>query len=141
VGRVIIELFKDIVPKTAENFRALCTGEKGTGLSGNPLHLKGSVFHRVVPVYMIQGGDIATHDGTSGESIYGWTFEHENYILKVILCFCFLEVCNITYILNEMYQFYDFYEPFQLDSFINTVLWLLTAIRTQYVNLNEYWSS
>lgn len=82
VGRIIIELFKDVVPRTAENFRALCTGEKGIGISGNPLHLKGSIFHRVVPVYMIQGGDIAAFDGTSGDSIYGWTFEHENYALK-----------------------------------------------------------
>lgn len=81
-GRIVIELFKDIVPKTAENFRALCTGEKGIGISGNPLHFKGSIFHRVVPVYMIQGGDIAAFDGTSGESIYGWTFEHENYTVK-----------------------------------------------------------
>jgi peptidyl-prolyl isomerase D len=84
VGRIIIELFKDVVPRTAENFRALCTGEKGIGISGNPLHLKGSIFHRVVPVYMIQGGDIAAFDGTSGDSIYGWTFEHENYALKVM---------------------------------------------------------
>jgi peptidyl-prolyl isomerase D len=81
-GRIIIELFKNIVPKTAENFRVLCTGEKGIGISGNPLHLKGSIFHRVVPMYMIQGGDIAAFDGTSGESIYGWTFEHENFTLK-----------------------------------------------------------
>jgi len=84
-GRIVIELFKDIVPKTAENFRALCTGEKGIGISGNPLHLKGSIFHRVVPMYMIQGGDIAAFDGRSGESIYGWTFEHENFTVKVIL--------------------------------------------------------
>jgi cyclophilin family peptidyl-prolyl cis-trans isomerase len=105
VGRIIIELFKDIVPKTAENFRALCTGEKGIGISGNSLHLKGSIFHRVVPVYMIQGGDIAAFDGTSGDSIYGWTFEHENYTLKVIIWFSFLGRYNIMYILNEMYQF------------------------------------
>jgi cyclophilin family peptidyl-prolyl cis-trans isomerase len=85
VGRIVIELFKDVVPKTAENFRALCTGEKGTGISGNPLHLKGSIFHRVVPMYMIQGGDIAAFNGTSGESIYGWTFENENLTVKVIL--------------------------------------------------------
>jgi cyclophilin family peptidyl-prolyl cis-trans isomerase len=85
VGRIVIELFKDIVPKTAENFRVLCTGEKGIGTSGNPLHFKGSLFHRVMPMYMIQGGDIAAFDGTGGESIYGWTFEHENYTLKVIL--------------------------------------------------------
>ncbi|GFG36948.1 hypothetical protein Cfor_12480 [Coptotermes formosanus] len=82
VGRIIIELFKDIVPKTAENFRALCTGEKGIGICGKPLHLKGSIFHRTIPVCLIQGGDIAEFNGTSGESIYGWTFEHENYALK-----------------------------------------------------------
>jgi hypothetical protein len=90
VGRIIIELFKDIVPKTAENFRALCTGEKGIGICGKPLHLKGSIFHRTIPVCLIQGGDIAEFNGTSGESIYGWTFEHENYALKVILWFSFL---------------------------------------------------
>ncbi|XP_044253889.1 peptidyl-prolyl cis-trans isomerase D isoform X1 [Tribolium madens] len=78
-GRVVIELFKDKVPKTAENFRALCTGEKGIGKHGKPLHFKNTIFHRVVPLFMVQGGDITTKDGTGGESIYGNTFEDENF--------------------------------------------------------------
>uniref|UniRef100_A0A914M3G5 Peptidyl-prolyl cis-trans isomerase n=1 Tax=Meloidogyne incognita TaxID=6306 RepID=A0A914M3G5_MELIC len=65
-GRIVMELFSDIVPKTAENFRALCTGEKGMGHSGKPLHYKGSKFHRVIPNFMLQ-------------SIYGEKFADENF--------------------------------------------------------------
>ncbi|XP_039433481.1 peptidyl-prolyl cis-trans isomerase D isoform X1 [Culex pipiens pallens] len=82
VGRLLIELRADVVPRTAENFRALCTGERGVSpLTGVKLHYKDTRFHRVKSLFMSQGGDISGGGGSGGESIYGKTFEDENFTL------------------------------------------------------------
>eukprot|EP00746_Dinoflagellata_sp_MGD_P022968 gnl/MRDRNA2_/MRDRNA2_153791_c0_seq1.p1 gnl/MRDRNA2_/MRDRNA2_153791_c0~~gnl/MRDRNA2_/MRDRNA2_153791_c0_seq1.p1 ORF type:complete len:465 (+),score=95.34 gnl/MRDRNA2_/MRDRNA2_153791_c0_seq1:3-1397(+) len=83
IGRIYFELFEDVVPRTTENFRCLCTGEKGrSGESGKRLNYIGSVFHRIIPGFVCQGGDFTRANGTGGESIYGHKFKDENFKLK-----------------------------------------------------------
>lgn len=78
VGRVIFELYDDVVPKTVENFRALCTGSVGVNAAGTPLYYKGTPLHRIIGGFMVQGGDFTLRNGKGGESIYGGVFDDED---------------------------------------------------------------
>jgi len=80
--RLIFELAYDVTPRTCANFRALCTGERGLGAAGRPLHYKGSAFFRIIPGFVCQGGDIVSDDGLGSDSIYGGDFDDENFQLK-----------------------------------------------------------
>ena len=82
-GRIEIELFRDVVPKTADNFLKLCTGEAGVGAQGKPLHFKGCKFHRIIPGFMAQGGDFAMQNGSGGESVWGKKFKDEKDGLRL----------------------------------------------------------
>jgi peptidylprolyl isomerase len=82
VGRIEIALSSHVAPRTCENFRALCTGERASARTKKSLHFKNSSFHRVIPGFMAQGGDFTRHNGTGGESIYGEKFKDENFNLK-----------------------------------------------------------
>lgn len=88
-GRIEFELFADTVPRTAENFRCLCTGERSENVGGvqKSLHYKGNVFHRIIPKFMCQAGDITKGNGTGGFSIHGEKFADENFTRKVIILY------------------------------------------------------
>ena len=81
-GTISIGLFGANTPKTAENFREICAEPKQSKVSNHLLSYKGSLFHRIIPNFMIQGGDFTNHDGTGGESIYGHKFNDENFDVK-----------------------------------------------------------
>lgn len=81
-GRIVMGLYGSTVPKTAKNFKTLCEGTTKDEASGMQLAFAGSSFHRIIPNFMLQGGDFTRHNGTGGKSIYGNKFEDENFLIK-----------------------------------------------------------
>ena len=110
-GRINISLYNDITPITAENFRCLCTGEKGVGQSGKNLHYKGNYIHKAITEFVLQGGDITTQDGKGGESIYGPRFKDENFKIK-----------------HDMQAYYQWQTEVQIQIALNFLLHLLIVI-------------
>ena len=114
-GRLIFELFYDTVPKTCENFRAIAAADGPISSTGKPLTYKGCAFHRIIPDFVAQGGDITNGDGTGGDSIYGRTFPDENFVHTHCDAGC-LSMANSKPNTNSSQFFITFGEQPHLDN-------------------------
>ena len=136
VGRIVFELFSESVPKTAENFRCLCTGEKGTNDDGIRLCYKGNIFHRIIKGFMCQGGDITNMNGTGGCSIYGRNFPGINIILYLsqhVLLFI------IKYIFFSFFSFLSFFFFF-FHHLLFVFIFIFVALIVLFLSLLTYFS-